>query len=118
VVTLHFRIQSVFLLSIKYTHDYPQQCFSITSNADEVFIAEKKNCSDEAMKRLMPHRLASLLHCCQHYAEFARKQGKTLQHICKGKDNDVFRLCYGNYRNNVCFLEIVNGIHYIIASVR
>ncbi len=24
VVTLHFRIKSVFLLSIKYTHDYPQ----------------------------------------------------------------------------------------------
>jgi hypothetical protein len=26
------------------------------------------------------------------------KKGKTFQHICKGKDDDVFWLCYGKKR--------------------
>ncbi len=44
------------------------------------------------MKRLTLHRLAASLHRCQHYvhAEIAKKQGKTLPHICKGKDDDFF----------------------------
>ncbi len=48
------------------------------------------------MKRLTLHRLASLLHrfiaanTIYFHAEIAKKQGKTLQPICKGKDDDVF----------------------------
>jgi hypothetical protein len=51
----------------------------------------------EAMKRLTLHRLASSLSTLYIHAEIVKKQGKTLQHIYKGKDDDVFRLCYGNY---------------------
>jgi hypothetical protein len=52
------------------------------------------------MKRLMLYRLASLLHrfiavnTIYIHAEIAKKQGKTLQHIRKGKDDDVFWRCY------------------------
>jgi hypothetical protein len=33
----------------------------------------------------------------------AIKQGKTLQHMCKGKDDDVFWLCNENYREKKNF---------------
>jgi hypothetical protein len=46
----------------------------------------------------------------------AIKLGKTLQHLCKGKDDGLFWLCYGNYRNNY-FLEIANGIHCFYALI-
>jgi hypothetical protein len=52
------------------------------------------------MKRLTLHSLASSLHriiavnTIYIHAEIAKKQGKTLQQICKGKDEDVFRRCY------------------------
>jgi hypothetical protein len=36
----------------------------------------------------------------------------------KEKDDDVFRLCYEKYGKNELSLEIVNGIHRFIASVR
>jgi hypothetical protein len=75
------------------------------------------------MKRLTLHRLDSLLHRFQHYinkkyTEIAIKQAKTVQHKCKGKEDDIFRLCYGKYGKNELFLEIVNGIHRFIAYVR
>jgi hypothetical protein len=64
----------------------------------------------EAMKRLTLHRLASSLHRCQHYISQYRnrqnKQGKTFQDICKGKDDDVFWLGYGNYGNNEYFWKL------------
>ncbi len=81
----------------------------------------RKNCSDEAMKRLtllknwsdealnasLPRFIASSsLQHCQHYINpciNCHKTGKTFQHICKGNDDDVFRLCYGNYGNNGFF---------------
>jgi hypothetical protein len=46
------------------------------------------------------------------------KQRKTFQDIGKGKDDDVFRLYYGNYGNNEFFLEIALGIHRFITSKR
>ncbi len=60
------------------------------------------------MKRLTLHCLASSLHCfiavntIYVNAEIAKKQGKTLQHIRKGKYNDVLWLCCENYstKNN------------------
>jgi hypothetical protein len=59
------------------------------------------------MKRLTLHHLTSSLHRCQHYINPYRnrqnKQSKTFQDICKGKDDDVFRLCYGNDGNNKFF---------------
>ncbi len=57
----------------------------------------------ETMKRVTVHCLASSLHCCQHYVNPCRnwhKTGQNFQHICKGNDDDVLRLCYGNYGNN------------------
>jgi hypothetical protein len=48
------------------------------------------------------------------HAEIAIKQGKTPHPSCKGKDDDVFRLCYGN---NKFFLEIAYGIHRFTASM-
>ncbi len=64
------------------------------------------------MKHLTLHCLASSQHRCQHYiqiyAEIGIKMSKTFQHICKGNDNNVSRLCCGN---NKFFLEIANGIH-------
>ncbi len=51
------------------------------------------------MKRLMFHRFIAVNTIYIH-AEIAIKQCKTFQKICKGKDDDVFRLCYGNYGNN------------------
>jgi hypothetical protein len=68
------------------------------------------------------HFIASSLHrfipvnTIEIQAEIAIKQDKIFQYICKGKDDDVFRLYYGNYSNNKYFLEIVNGIHHFIAS--
>jgi hypothetical protein len=63
----------------------------------------------------MLHRLASLLHRYQRniyvHAEITKKQGKTLEHICKGKDDDVFQLCYENYGKKWIFGEIATGIH-------
>ncbi len=63
------------------------------------------------MKRLTLHCLASSL------SEIAIKQAKTVQHKCKGKDDDVVRLCYGKYGKNEFFLEIVNGIHRFCALI-
>jgi hypothetical protein len=68
----------------------------------------RRNRSDEVMKRLtMLKNLSNeaftfiaSLHCfiavntIYVHAEIAKKQGKTLPHICKGKDDNVFRLCY------------------------
>jgi hypothetical protein len=48
------------------------------------------------------------------HAEIAIKQGKTPYPLCKGKDDDVFWLCYGN---NEFFLEIADGIHRFTASM-
>jgi hypothetical protein len=56
------------------------------------------------MKRLTLHCLASSLHCCQHNIYPCRNRIKTgqnyWQHICKGKDDYVFQLCYGKYEIN------------------
>jgi hypothetical protein len=57
----------------------------------------------KAMKRLTLHRLASSLH--RFIAVILNKSMQKFplnraKHICKGKDDDVFRLCYGNYGNN------------------
>jgi hypothetical protein len=51
----------------------------------------------KAMKRLMLHRFIAV-NTIQIHAEIAIIQGKTIQHICKGKDDDVFRFCYRKYR--------------------
>jgi hypothetical protein len=40
------------------------------------------------------------------HAETAIKQGKTFQHICKGKDGNVFQLCHRNYGNNEFFWKL------------
>ncbi len=56
------------------------------------------------MKHLTLHRLASSLQCfiavnsIYVHAEIAKKQGKTIPHICKGKDNDVFLALLLNLR--------------------
>jgi hypothetical protein len=49
----------------------------------------RRNRRDEAMKRLTMLKNNIYVH-----AEITKKQGKTLPHICKGKDDDVFWLCY------------------------
>ncbi len=93
----------------------------------------RKNCSDETMKHLTmlknlsdetftassPRFITSLLHRCQHYINPCRKRHKTGQNFLthKGKDDDVLRLCYENYRNNKFFGEIANGIPHFIASM-
>jgi hypothetical protein len=51
------------------------------------------------MKHLMFHCFIAVNTIYIH-AEIAIKQRKTFQQICKGKDDDVYRLCYGNYGNN------------------
>ncbi len=67
------------------------------------------------MKRLTLHRLASSLHCfiavntLYIHAEIAKTQGKTIQQIFKGKDVDVFWLCYGNYEKLRILWEIATG---------
>jgi hypothetical protein len=76
------------------------------------------------MKRLTLHRLASSLHrfttvntICVN-AEIAKKQCKTVQHICQSKDDNDFWLCYENYEKYRIFGEIATGIHRFIASIR
>jgi hypothetical protein len=88
--------------------------FLLKRNGDEAFNAQKKckNSSNEAFNASLPRFIASSLHRCQHYINPCRnchKMGKTFQHICKGNDDDVFRLCYGNYGNNEFVLEIASG---------
>jgi hypothetical protein len=45
------------------------------------------------MKPLMLHRFIAV-NTIKIHAEIAIKQAKTVQHKCKGKDEDVFLLCY------------------------
>jgi hypothetical protein len=68
------------------------------------------------MKRLTLHRLASSLSILN--ISMQKLPLNRAKHICEGKDDDVFRLCYGNYGNNNFFLEIANGIHRFITSLR
>ncbi len=61
------------------------------------------------MKRLTLHRLASSLHCFIDVTLYKSMQKLLLnraKHICEGKDDDVFRLCYGNYGNNEFFRKL------------
>jgi hypothetical protein len=71
------------------------------------------------MNRLTLHRLASSLHRCQHYINPYRnrqnKQSKTFQDICKGKDDNVFGLCYGNYGNDDFFWKL--PLEFIASSL-
>jgi hypothetical protein len=76
----------------------------------------------EAMKRFTLHCLASLFHrftiINTTVYDFMQKSPdnscKNLQHICKSKDNKVFRLCYGNYRNVMIF---ANANHRFFALI-
>jgi hypothetical protein len=54
----------------------------------------------------------------KHNAEIAKTQCKTVQHLCKSKDDNVFRLSYENYEKYRIFEEIATGIHRFIASIR
>jgi hypothetical protein len=47
-----------------------------------------------------------------------KSQLNRAKHLCEGKDDDVFPLFCGNYGNNKFFLEIANGIHRFMASMR
>jgi hypothetical protein len=58
----------------------------------------------EAMQRLTLHRLASSLSTL--YKSMQKSPHIRAKHICKGKDNDVFQLCYGNYGNNKFFWQL------------
>ncbi len=79
----------------------------------------RKNRSDEAFNASSPHFTASSLSTLYKSTQKSpNKQSKTFQDICKGKDINVFRLCYRNYGNNDFFLEIALGIHRFIASKR
>jgi hypothetical protein len=60
------------------------------------------------MKRLTLHRLASSPRFIASWLSTLHKFMQKLplnraKHICEGKDNDVFRLCYGNYGNTEFF---------------
>jgi hypothetical protein len=44
-----------------------------------------------------------------------KKQCKSFQHTREGKDDDVFRLCYGNYGNNKFFKKL--PIEFIASSL-
>ncbi len=69
------------------------------------------------MKRLTLHRLASSLYRfiavnnIYVHAKIAKKQGKTPQHLCKGKDDDVFWLCCGTTKNNNFFGKLPLGFN-------
>ncbi len=74
--------------------------------------------------------IASLLHCCQHCINSCRiaiKQGKTLRHICKGKDNDVYNFArettertnfFGNYQWNSSLHRFCALIFFFVKALR
>jgi hypothetical protein len=68
------------------------------------------------MKHLTLHRLASSLSTL--YKSMQKLLLNRAKHVREGKDDHVFQLCYGNYGNIEFFLEIANGIHCFIASMR
>ncbi len=54
-----------------------------------------KNWSDEAFNASSPRFIA--VNNIYVHTEIAKKTGQNPQHLCKGIDDDVFWLCYGNY---------------------
>jgi hypothetical protein len=61
------------------------------------------------MKHLTLHRLASSLSTLQKF------KLKSSYNECESKDDDIFRLCYGNIGNVTIFLDIANINHRFIA---
>jgi hypothetical protein len=73
----------------------------------------------EAMKRFIAslHRFiaSSLSTLYKSIQKSPNKQSKTFQDICKGKDDDVFWLCHGNYGNNKFFWKL--PLEFIASSL-
>ncbi len=75
-----------------------------------------KNWSDEAFNASSPRFIASSLSTLyKSIQKSPNKQSKTFQDTCKGKDDDVFQLCYGNYGYNKFFSKL--PLEFIVSSI-